>query len=100
MLLVTRNFEGEVRWMEVCDWLKRASENGTEAVKQIVFEGERFDVMSVRTWPSTNLRFSRPFTCRRLSRALLPRPSASSAVAGAGARKLRTRTLTRDRSAC
>ncbi len=50
MLLVIRNSEGEVRWMEVHDWLKRASENGTKPVKQIVFEGERFDVMSVRRW--------------------------------------------------
>ena len=36
--------------MEVRDWLKRASANGTKPVKQIVFEGERFDVMSVRRW--------------------------------------------------
>ena len=50
VLLVIRNSEGEVRWMEVRDWLKRASENGTKPVKQIVFEGERFDVMSVRRW--------------------------------------------------
>lgn len=50
VLLVIRNSEGEVRWMEVRDWLKRASENGKKAVKQIVFEGERFDVMSVRRW--------------------------------------------------
>ena len=50
VLLVIRNFEGEVRWMEVRDYLKRVSENGTKPVKQIVFEGERFDVMSVRRW--------------------------------------------------
>jgi len=36
--------------MEVRDWLKRASENGRKPVKQIVFEVERFDVMSVRRW--------------------------------------------------
>ena len=29
---------------------KHASENGKKPVKQIVFEGERFDVMSVRRW--------------------------------------------------
>ena len=39
VLLVIRNSEGEVRWMEVRDWLKRASDNGKKAVKQIVFEG-------------------------------------------------------------
>ena len=50
VLLVVRNSAGEVQWMEVRDWLKRASENGTKPVKQIVFEGERFDVMSVRRW--------------------------------------------------
>ena len=50
VLLVIRNSEGEVRWMEVRDWLKRASGNGKKPVKQIVFEGERLDVMSVRRW--------------------------------------------------
>ena len=50
VLLVIRNSEGEVRWMEVSDWLKHSSDNGKKTVKQIVFEGERFDVMSVRRW--------------------------------------------------
>jgi hypothetical protein len=36
--------------MEVRDWLKRKSNNGEKTVKQILFEGERFDVMSVRRW--------------------------------------------------
>lgn len=50
VLLVIRNSEGEVRWMEVREWLKRASRNGEKSVNQIVFAGERFDVMSVRGW--------------------------------------------------
>ncbi|MGA2178936.1 MAG: TIR domain-containing protein [Verrucomicrobiota bacterium] len=50
VLLVIRNSEGEVRWMEIRDWLNRESNNGKKPVKQIVFEGERFDVMSVRRW--------------------------------------------------
>jgi hypothetical protein len=50
VLLVIRNAEGEVRWVEVRDWLKRASDKGRKPVKQIVFTGERFDVMSVRRW--------------------------------------------------
>ena len=50
VLLVIRNSAGEVRWMEVRDWLKRESDHGKKPVKQIVFEGERFDVMSVRGW--------------------------------------------------
>ncbi|MGA9364161.1 MAG: DUF4365 domain-containing protein [Bacteroidota bacterium] len=48
--LVIRDSEGEVRWMEVRDWLKRSSNNGKKPVKQIVFKGERCDVMSVRRW--------------------------------------------------
>ena len=48
MPLVIRNFEGEGRWMEVGNWLKRACDNGKKPLTQIVFEGEWFDVMSVR----------------------------------------------------
>jgi small GTP-binding protein len=50
VLLVIRNSEGEVRWMEVREYLRRASNNGRKSVRQIVFDGERFDVMSVRRW--------------------------------------------------
>ncbi len=50
VLLVIRDSRGEVRWMEVRDWLKRESNQGKKPVKQIVFDGERFDVMSVRRW--------------------------------------------------
>jgi hypothetical protein len=50
VLLVIRNSEAEVRWMEIRDWLRRHSDDGNKPVKQIVFEGERFDVMSVRRW--------------------------------------------------
>jgi hypothetical protein len=46
VLLVIRNSEGEVRWMEVRDKLK----NAEKPVKQIIFQGERFDVMAVRRW--------------------------------------------------
>ena len=56
VLLVIRNSEGEVRWMEVRDYLKRASDNGKKPVRQIVFAGERFDVMSVRGWRDRALR--------------------------------------------
>lgn len=34
--------------MDVRDWLKRATDDGKKAVRQIVFEGQRFDAMSVR----------------------------------------------------
>ncbi len=50
VLLVIRNSKGEIRWMEVRDYLKRESENGKRPVKRIVFAGERFDVLSVRRW--------------------------------------------------
>lgn len=50
VLLVIRNSAGEVRWMEVRDWLKRESDDGRKKVTQLVFDGERFDVMSVRRW--------------------------------------------------
>ena len=39
-----------MRWMDVRKGLRRASDNGKKPVKQVVFEGQRFDVMSVRGW--------------------------------------------------
>jgi hypothetical protein len=50
VFLVIANSEGELRWMEIRGYLKRESQNGKEHVKEIVFTGERFDVMSVRRW--------------------------------------------------
>jgi small GTP-binding protein len=50
VLLVIRTSDGEVRWMEVRDWLQRAGGEGRSLVKHIDFNGERFDVMSVRRW--------------------------------------------------
>ncbi len=50
VLLVIRTSDGEVRWMEIRDYLKRKRDGGKKAVKQVVFEGGRFDVMSVRRW--------------------------------------------------
>ena len=55
VLLVIRTSEGEVRWMEVRDWLKQASAQSKTPPKQIVFQGERFDVMSVRRWRKSAL---------------------------------------------
>ena len=48
-MLVIRTSDGEIRWMDVSAYLKRESADG-KTVKQIVFEGEHFDVMSVRRW--------------------------------------------------
>jgi small GTP-binding protein len=56
VILLARNPEGEVRWMEVSDWLKRVSGKRQKRLKQMVLEGERFDVMSVRRWRENALR--------------------------------------------
>jgi hypothetical protein len=55
VMLVIRNSQGEVRWMEIRDWLKSAIDIAQTPVKQIVFEGERLDVMSVRRWRDRTL---------------------------------------------
>ncbi|MGO9598909.1 MAG: TIR domain-containing protein [Isosphaeraceae bacterium] len=49
VMLVIRTSDGEIRWMDVSTYLKRESAGG-KAVRQIAFDGERFDVMSVRRW--------------------------------------------------
>ena len=46
----------EVRWTEIADDLKRESDNGKKPVKQIVFEGERLDALSVRRWREKALK--------------------------------------------
>jgi WD40 repeat protein/GTPase SAR1 family protein len=49
VMLVIRTSDGEIRWMDVTAYLKRATAVG-RTVTQIAFKGERFDVMSVREW--------------------------------------------------
>ncbi len=49
VMLVTRNSEGEVRWMEIRELLRQNAKIA-QPLRQIVFEGERFDVMAVRRW--------------------------------------------------
>ena len=34
----------------MCGWLMKATDEGKKQVRQTAFEGERFDVMSVRRW--------------------------------------------------
>ena len=46
--LVIRDSKGNIRWMEIRDWLREKSENGKKQLRQILFEGKRFDVMSIR----------------------------------------------------
>jgi small GTP-binding protein len=39
-----------VRWMEIGEFLRKESDNGKKPVKQIVFDGDRLDALSVRRW--------------------------------------------------
>ncbi|MGE0882135.1 MAG: TIR domain-containing protein [Blastocatellales bacterium] len=55
VLLVIRTSDGEIRWMDVSEYLKRAQ----QPAKHIVFSGERFDVMSVRRWRDEVLKLHR-----------------------------------------
>jgi hypothetical protein len=55
VMLVVRTSDGEIRWMDVSACLKRESPSG-KTVTQIVFQGERFDVASVRRWRERVLR--------------------------------------------
>ncbi len=55
VMLVIRTSDGEIRWMDVSACLKRESVAG-KTVRQIIFEGERFDMMSVRRWRERVLR--------------------------------------------
>ncbi|MCX5643691.1 MAG: TIR domain-containing protein [Phycisphaerae bacterium] len=40
VMLVIRTSDGAIRWMDVSEYLRRESQGGKKAVKQIVFEGE------------------------------------------------------------
>jgi len=48
----------EIRWMEISEILRRESKDGTRPVRQIVFQGERLDTLSVRGWRDKALRRS------------------------------------------
>jgi hypothetical protein len=49
VMLVIRSSDGAIRWMDVSASLERAGSRGTP-LRQVVFEGERFDALSVREW--------------------------------------------------
>lgn len=50
VMVVIRNAAGEIQWMEVREYLRNATNGGKKQVRQIEYNGERFDVMSVRRW--------------------------------------------------
>jgi hypothetical protein len=52
VMLVIRTSDGVIRWMDVSAYLKREG----KPVRQIVFEGERFDALSVQQWRAQALR--------------------------------------------
>ncbi len=54
VMLVIRNSKGDIRWMDVTEYLKRAGDQ----VKQIIFKGERFDALSVIRWREKILKTS------------------------------------------
>ncbi len=60
VMLIIRGSDGEIRWMEVRDWLRNASSNGRKRIRQIEFMGGRFDVMSVRRWREETMRKAVP----------------------------------------
>jgi GTPase SAR1 family protein len=49
VMQVIRTSDGAIRWMDVSACLRRMSAGG-KPVRQIVFEGERFDAASVQRW--------------------------------------------------
>ncbi len=49
VMLLVRTADGEIRWMDVSAYLRGKSAGG-KTVRQIVFDGERLDVMSVLQW--------------------------------------------------
>ncbi|QDV42484.1 translocation protein TolB [Stieleria neptunia] len=50
VMLLIRNSSGEIQWVDIREELRRITNNGEKQVSQIVFDGKRFDVMSVRRW--------------------------------------------------
>jgi GTPase SAR1 family protein len=60
VMLVIRTSDGVIRWMNITEYLKRATEHRTKTVKQVVFDGEPFNA----------------YTVRRLRDRLIPPPAA------------------------
>lgn len=50
VMLVIRDSSGAIEWMEIREPLRRQRDIGEWPARAIDFEGERFDVMSIRRW--------------------------------------------------
>jgi WD40 repeat protein len=48
VMLVIRTSNGEIRWMNVTEYLKRHTEGGKKPVKHVVFDGEPFSAENLR----------------------------------------------------
>jgi hypothetical protein len=48
VMLVIRTSDGEIRWMNVSEYLKEKKQSGEWPVKQIVFDGEPFTAINLR----------------------------------------------------
>ena len=57
VLLVIRDSSGTIEWMEIRDHLREQRANGGWPVREISFDGQRFDVMSVRRLREQALNF-------------------------------------------
>ncbi|MEM5406199.1 DUF4365 domain-containing protein [Paraburkholderia unamae] len=55
VMLVVRESNGEIRWMEIRDFLKKKRAKG-KTVKQFEFRGERFDTASLLKWRQSLLK--------------------------------------------
>jgi hypothetical protein len=55
VILVVRKSSGEVLWMDVRSHLEAEARKTSTPIRQIVFDGKRFDVMSVRHWREKGL---------------------------------------------
>jgi hypothetical protein len=50
VMLVIRASDGVIEWMEIGELLRKRRASGEWPASEIVFDGERFDVMSIRRW--------------------------------------------------
>ena len=57
-MLVIRNSDGRIRWMDVTAYLRRARTQTPEDQKRISFEGEAFNVVNVARMRDRLLRGS------------------------------------------
>jgi len=53
--------DGAIRWMDVSAYLKRESQGGKKAVKQIVFAGEPFTASTILEWRDKMLGPPKPY---------------------------------------